>query len=182
MLCFNQRKGNKDMNKQILQTVDVGILVFFLIVALLISITHGNLSPYEQLEKDVESTPYTEVSKGTGGYGKGDKGSYKMGVFDCSNMAAIMVEHLDAKGYNAEIVVVKRKKGRIHHAFVIVDREAIIEPTHKLITFTEGKYGDKGSTLWYRKTWEVVGVYGDKEDAAKQSRWGVWEWYSAKRK
>lgn len=155
--------------------VDICILVLFLFATLLIGITRGEekLTPFEQLKKDVESAPYKKTD-------------YVRDVNDCSNMAATMVEHLDAKGYNAEIVVVQTRQSycdkwnligrRGYHAFVIVDRQAIVEATYKLITFSEGKYEDSGSIDWYIEAWDIIGVYANRENAIKQSRWGVSEW------
>ena len=124
----------------------------------------GNFTPRQQLELDLDKVPFF-VSE------------YRKGVFDCSNMAALIVQELDAKEYNAEIVVVHSKVDRkCYHSFVIVDRQVIIEPTFKLITFTEGVYGNFGSLDWYIETWDIIGVYADSSDAIKRSGWSYIEW------
>ena len=133
----------------------------------------GNFTPRQQLELNLDQVPFS-VSE------------YRKDTFDCSNMAALIVEELDAKGYNAEIVVVRVKQSyldrwniegkRGYHVFVIVDRQVIIEPTFKVITFAEGEYGDFNTLDWYIETWDIIGVYADSSDAIKRSRWSFMEW------
>ena len=157
------------------------ILIFLGILFLVGVITVSAVSavsavlPVQQLELDVNNVSYFVTD-------------YEIGRFDCSNMAAQMVEELNAKGYDAEIVVVCTKQSyldkwnmvgeRDYHAFVIIDRQAIVEPTLKLITFTEGKYGNYKTIDWYLEAWEVIGVYSDRDDAIKRSKWGYLEWHS----
>ncbi|GAH24994.1 unnamed protein product [marine sediment metagenome] len=140
----------------------------------LANVVSGVHTPHEQLKMDIENVSYNTYE-------------YKEDVFDCSNMAGLMVDELDAKGYDAQIVAVRSRidekcgiDKRSGHAFVIVDMEVIIEPVHLLITFSEGKYGDYNTKAidWYIETWEVIGVYENKEDAVKRSKWGFSEWYS----
>ena len=120
-------------------------------------------TPFQQLEEDVNAVSYSI-------------GEYVNDRFDCSNMAGLMVDELDTKGYNAEMVLVHSKLDKnCRHTFVIVDREVIIEPTRKLITFAEGRYGNYNSIDWYVATWNIIGVYTDKEAAAKYSQWGIVE-------
>lgn len=130
-----------------------------------------HVQAYDQLVKDVTDAPYF-------------KWEYKANIFDCSNMAGVLVTHLDSLGYNAEIVVVRTRQSYLdaanipgvgdYHTFVIVDRQAIVESTFKLVTFTEDKYGDHLTIDWYIEAYEIIGVYDSVEDT-KRSKWGQLE-------
>ena len=142
----------------ITQMIDHGLLIASA-DAIDISAVTSN-SAFLKLQKDIEEVPYETFE-------------YATDVFDCSNMAGMLTDHLDDSGYNAELVIVHSKVDRkCYHTFVIVDRKVIIEPTHKLITFSEMEYGDYNtdSIDWYMETWDIVGIYTNKEDAAKNSR------------
>ena len=148
----------------------VGIALLFLIAsvdAIDVSVGTSN-STFLKLQKDIEEVPYETFE-------------YVTDVFDCSNMAGMLTDHLDDAGYDAELVIVHSKVDRTcYHTFVIVDRKVIIEPTYKLITFSEMEYGDYNtdSIDWYMETWDIVGIYTNKEDAAKNSRWNIYQFDS----
>ena len=164
----------KTISKMILAGAIFGYLAILLFLS---PFVHGqevqDNEAYKQLVRDAESASY-------------HKNDYKTDRFDCSNMAGVLVDHLDSLGYNAEIIVVQAKQEHLdkynmigrpgYHAFVIVDRQAIIESTYKLVTFTEGKYGKHGSIDWYIGAWNVIEVHTSMERACKDSRWGMTEW------
>ena len=80
---------------------------------------------------DVSSAPYSTSD-------------YESGVFDCSNMAATLHNHLKKKGYEVTIHegYVTLFFNDIHyHAWVVVDNTTIVESTSKaVITFSAYQY------------------------------------------
>lgn len=117
-----------------------------------------------KLENDIEEAPYQTYE-------------LKQDRFDCSNTAGMLVDHLNSRGWDAAIVVGDSKKSsRCVHAFVIVDRRIIVEPTLKVITYAEGKKDNMKDLNFYVNTWDIIGFYYSKEDAIKRSRWSYNEW------
>lgn len=150
---------------------NIGMLLWLLCLLFLIDdvVSAESNIDFTHLQEDIANVSYQTYE-------------YQTDIFDCSNMAGLMVTELDKLDYNAELVIVKSKVSKnCYHTFVIIDREVIIEPTFKLITFSEGKYGDFGSIEWYIQTWNVIGVYSSIEDAGKRSKWSALEFNTFKR-
>lgn len=118
-----------------------------------------------KLERDIEEAPYQTWE-------------YKRDSFDCSNMAGVMVEHLDSRGWNAEIIVgdSKTSPSGCIHAFIIVNRRVTVAPTLKIITYAEGRENNLREFDFFINTWDIIGVYQDREDAIERSWWSYSQW------
>ena len=82
-----------------------------------LSACSGNLY-IKNLRMDITNAPYSPEE-------------YILGQFDCSNMASLMDNYLEGKGYDSKIMVVQESNGP--HAYVIIDNETIAEPVTKKI-------------------------------------------------
>ena len=144
------------------------IIVFVLVLlGLSQSCVAQNQNQFHVLEADILNVSYSI-------------NDYQTDSFDCSNMAAQMTDELDLLGYNAEMVLVESKVSGTGnwHVFVVVDRQVIIEPTFKCITFSEGEYGMFGNIDWYIQTWKVLAVFTSSEEAINTRVSGVRGGYS----
>ena len=94
-------------------------------------------------------------------------GSYELHKFDCTEMSAIMEEHLTANGWDAQIICLSSDRGGIGHAQVVVHT-----PTNYYFIESTSKRVSKRTMQGYT----VFGIYDDKEDAAENSPWGYTEW------
>ena len=106
------------------------------------------------LFKDVLSAPY-------------NINQYEEGVFDCSQMAGVMEEHLTNNGWNSYIVVLENDRDDSSHAMVVVDagvRQYLVEPTTKEIRTS------------YPDDYHIYDWYYDAADAIENSPWGIEEW------
>ena len=138
--------------------MSVSIIGLFLVISIITTLPmSSDLSEGErcidQLLQDIKSAPYETTS-------------YKLNVFDCTDMSAIMEKHLTDCGWDARIQCFVGD-GVYGHARVIVydgNERIPVECTRKSFGFTP----PKGMRL--------VGEYDDIVDAVENSRWGVSEW------
>lgn len=106
------------------------------------------------LIEDVKEAPYSITD-------------YKLHRFDCSNMAAVMEDHLTERGYEAKILVLTRQAGFGHSMVSVYNTTEyycdFVECTAKCLvdeTFTE---------------YDRIREYEDVIDAAENSGWGIKE-------
>ena len=118
-----------------------------------------------KLESDIEQAPYQTRE-------------YRQDRFDCSNMVGVLVEHLDSRGWNADIVVVDSKKSLTGciHTFIIVDRRVIVSVMSKKITYAEGRGNNTRDLDFFINTWDIMYLYFSREDAIRRGHWGNNEW------
>jgi hypothetical protein len=107
------------------------VWLVLMILALLVQTVYPSQS-LVQLIDDVRDAPY-------------DVKDYKLHVFDCSNMSALMIDYLTEKGYSVKLIVVVAPK--FSHAFVLViidGNDYYVESTSKRVftVLTDSYLGD----------------------------------------
>ena len=93
------------------------IFLLWVIVLLLSQESALALANQTKIMNDVKSCPYN-ISE------------YVRGVFDCSNMAAMLYDWLSEKGHRCRVVYIENWTYDIKHNFIFVDGYAV-EPTTK---------------------------------------------------
>ena len=115
----------------------IGIFVGMVLVILQIGALPLTLPEAVKLEKDVQEAPYCITD-------------YEKGEFDCSNMAALLSDYLEFKGWNTTIV-----RAPDRHAWIKVN-DKLVEPTSKRIFFAGLTYNFRyPDTIKYNDSREV---------------------------
>ena len=117
---------------------------FFVFLALLLSQGAVSVSANQtKIMNDVKSCPYN-ISE------------YVKGIFDCSNMAAMLYDWLSERGHHCRVVYIENWTYDIKHNFIFVDGFAV-EPTTKDWAWW---YYNKWITIdkiIYLKRWQMTG-------------------------